>query len=125
MNLKDILETLKKPKNKAYILTVASSIFIIVAIFLVTSNEFRYNFQNIDYYEMQYQYTKSMSSGFFGSDYRYLASQWKELYDEAVTYVICYSIGAIILTIVGGIGLYKGIQNLKKYKTSNDEYDSN
>ena len=125
MNLKNTLEMLKKPQSKAYILTVAGIVFIIIAIFLIASNEFWYNLESIDYYESQYNYTKSMSSGFFGSDYRYLASEWKELYDEAITYVVCHIIGAIISSTVGGIGLYKGIKNVKKLKKSSNEHDSN
>ena len=114
MKLKTILEILKKPKVKAYILTVASIIFIIIAVVLIMSNEFWYNVQNIDYYESQYNHTKSMSRGYFASDYRYLASQWKELYDEALFSIIFHIAGGVALSVGGGIGLYQGLKKLKK-----------
>ncbi|MBQ8850706.1 MAG: hypothetical protein IJ011_10550 [Clostridia bacterium] len=111
----------KSKKLKAYILIVISIVFIIIAIFLVTSNTFWYNLQNIDYYAAKYEYTQSMSSGYFGSSYRYIASQWKELYNEALTCVIGHVTGAIILLVGGSIGLYDGIKKLKKLKMLNDE----
>ena len=121
MNTKSRSEFLKNPKIKAYVLIGVSILLIILAVFLVTSNRFWYNVQNIDYYQSQYEYTESMSSGYFASDYRYLALQWKELYFTALIYIICHIVGAIILSVVGGIGLYKGIVNFKKIKPSSDE----
>ena len=100
-------------KKKAYVGIVISIILIIVAISLVTTSEFSYYLENISYYADQYAETKSHSSGFLGGSYASLASRWKEMYNEAVTYVALHSIGAVVLSIVGGVGLYKGLKKLK------------
>lgn len=125
METKDTAQMAKKTKNKTCILIGVSIAFILVAIYLLMSNEFRYNLESIDYYRAQYNYTKSMSSGYFGSHYRYLASEWKELHDKAVTVVVCHLVGAILSSIAGSIGLYRGIRNLRKYKKSSNDNDSN
>ena len=100
-------------KKKAYIGIIVSVVLIIVAISLVTTSEFSHYIENISYYADQYAETKSHSSGFLGSSYTSLASRWKEMYNEAVTYVALHSVGAVILSIVGGVGLYKGLKKLK------------
>ena len=99
--------------KKTYIRIVVSVVLIIVAISLVTSSEFSYYLENISYYAEQYASTKSHSSGFLGSSYASLASRWKEMYNEAIAYVALHSIGAIVLSIVGGLGLYRGLKKLK------------
>ena len=93
-------------------------VLIIVAIYLITSNEFWYCVRNIDYYASQYEYTSSMSSGYFGGDYRFLASKWKNLYDDALITIVYHILGAVVLSVVGGIGIYKGIKNSKKNNVS-------
>ena len=107
-------------KTKNYILIGISIILIIVAISLVTTNEFKYYLDNIDYYTEQYENAKSHSSGFLGSIYSSLASQWKEMREEAVMYVALHSIGAIVLGLGGTIGLYKGIRKLKNGGATNN-----
>ena len=103
----------KQVLRKTYIEIGISVILIIIAISLVTKSEFSHYANNISYYAEQYAETKSHSSGFLGSSYASLASRWKEMYNEAVTYVALHSVGAVILSIVGGIGLYKGLKKLK------------
>ena len=99
-------------KYMSQVFSTSTSIFI-VAISLVTTSEFSYYLENISYYADQYAETKSHSSGFLGGSYASLASRWKEMYNEAVTYVALHSIGAVVLSIVGGVGLYKGLKKLK------------
>lgn len=106
--------------KKTYIKIGVSVVFIIVAISLITSSEFSYYLENISYYAEQYASTKSHSSGFLGSSYASLASRWKEMYNEAVAYVALHSIGAVVLSIVGGLGLYRGLKKLKNGGDSNN-----
>ena len=109
-----------KSKAKNYILIAVSIILLIIAISLVASSEFKYNLDNIDYYTEQYENAKSHSSGFLGSGYASLASKWKDMRDEAIMYVALHSIGAIALSIGGGIGLYRGLKKIKSAgETSN------
>ena len=107
-------------KIKNYILIGISIILIIIAISLVTTTEFKYYVDNIDYYTEQYANAKSHSSGFLGSSYSSLASSWKEMRDEAVAYVTLHSIGAIAFGVGGTIGLYKGLKKLKNGGTTNN-----
>lgn len=100
-------------RKKIYIKIGISIVLVIIAISLVTGDEFHYYAKNISYFADQYVEAKSHSSGFLGSSYASLASRWKEMYNEAVAYVALHSIGAVILSIVGGLGLYKGLKKLK------------
>jgi hypothetical protein len=72
---------------------------------MVTSEEFNYHLDNIDYYAEQYEDAKSHSSGFLGIHYSSLAREWKEMYDEAATYLKKQSIGAAVLGTAGILGL--------------------
>lgn len=111
-----------KSKTKNYIVIAVSIVLIIIAISLVASSEFKYYLDNIDYYTEQYENTKSHSSGFLGSSYASLASKWKDMRDEAITYVVLHSIGAIALSISGVVGLYCGLKKLKNTEGSNGTY---
>ena len=102
-----------KAKTKNYIVLAVSIILIIIAISLVVSSEFKYYLDNIDYYTEQYENAKSHSSGFLGGSYASLASKWKDMRDEAIMYVALHSIGAIALSIGGGVGLYRGLKKIK------------
>lgn len=102
-----------KTKKKIYVGIVTSVVLIIIAISLVTTSEFSYYIENISYYADQYAEMKSHSSGFLGSSYASLASSWKEMYNEAVAYIALHSVGALILSIVGCIGLYKELKKIK------------
>lgn len=102
-----------KAKIKNYIVIAVSIVLIIIAISLVTSSEFKYYLDNIDYYTEQYENARSHSSGFLGGSYASLASKWKDMRDEAIMYVALHSIGAIALSIGGGVGLYRGLKKIK------------
>ena len=102
-------------KKRVYIKIVLSVIVIIIAFLLIISYDFRYYLDNVGYYGEQYFETKSKSSGFLGYAYASLALEWKNLYVEAITHIILCGACAVILLIVGGIGLYKGIKKLKSY----------
>jgi ribosomal protein L37E len=105
-------------KKNVYITIAIGTILIIVAISLVTSSKFIYYLENISYFADQYADNKSHSSGFLGSIYSSLASQWKELYNEAVTYVALHGVGAGILAICGSIGLLRGLKMLKRLRAA-------
>ena len=111
----------EKKKVATYILIAVSIVLIIIAICLITAKEFRYCIQNIDYYASQYEYAIYMSRGYFGSHYRYIASEWKNLFNEALTTIVWHILGAILLSVAGSIGLYKGIGHLKRLKSLSDE----
>ena len=100
-------------KRKIYLRIAICAILIIIAISLVTTEEFSYNLDNLSYSAEQYASTKSHSSGFLGSSYASLARRWKEMHDEAMTYLALHGIGAAVLATIGGVGLYKGLKKLK------------
>ena len=110
-----------RKKHTTYILIATSIVLIVIAFFLITSNKFWVCVQNIDYYALQYEYTNSVSSEYFSSDYRFLASEWKNLYNEALAIIICHILSAIALSVAGSIGLSKGIQSLKRLRNSSNE----
>ena len=106
-------------RTKNYILIVVSIILIIIAISFVATSEFKYNLDNIDYYNEQYEDAKSHGSGFLGGSYSSLASSWKDMRDEAIMYVALHSIGFVVLSICGGVGLYRGLKKVKNTGGSN------
>lgn len=103
-------------KKKAYIRITVGIALIVVAILVVTGRTFGHYLDNMSYYAEQYAGTKSHSSGFLGSNYAFLASRWKEMYDEAVAYIALHGISAAILAICGSIGLRRGIRELNSIK---------
>ena len=111
--IKNQHSSVDKTKTKNYISIAISIILIIIGISLVTSSEFKHYFENIDFYAEQYENAKSHSSGIFGSSYAAIASRWKDMLDKAIMYVALHSIGAIVLSIGGGVGLYRGFKKIK------------
>lgn len=114
----------KKIKIINYALIVLGTVLIVIAISLVASNTFSFYVNNIDYYTQQYESCRAQSgNGFFGSSYSYLASEWKELRDEAKTYIVSHIVGAIVLSIGGVAGIFIGLKNIRK--NSNLENEDN
>ena len=107
-------------KKKIMIGIAISLAMLIAAIALLTTRKFEYYIENISYYTEQYEETKSHSSGFLGSSYASLASRWKDMRNEAITYIALHSVGAIALSIGGGVGLYRGIKRLKNVEGKNN-----
>ena len=103
-------------KMRNYIGIAISAVFIVIALSLVLNSEFFHYIDNISYYSNQYAENSSHSSGFLGGIYSSLASNWKGLYNQALSYIVSHSIFAIIFSIVGGIGLYRGINKLRRNK---------
>ena len=103
-------------KTRNYIGIVISAVLIVVALSLVLNSEFFHYLDNISYYSNQYAENSSHSSGFLGGIYSSLASNWKGLYNQALSYIVSHSIFAIIFSIVGGIGLYRGIKKIRRNK---------
>ena len=103
-------------KARNYIGIVISTVLIVIALSLVLDSEFFHYIDNISYYSNQYAENSSHSSGFLGGIYSSLASNWKGLYNQAQTYIVSHSIFAIIFSVVGGIGLYRGIKKLRRNK---------
>ena len=101
---------------RSYIGIAISTVFIIIALSLVLESEFIHYVNNLSYYSEQYIENISHSSGFLGGIYSTLASNWKGLYEQATTYIAVHSILAIVLSIAGGIGLYKEIKKIRRNK---------
>ena len=103
-------------KSRNYIGIAISMVLIVIAFSLVLDSEFFHYVNNLSYYSEQYIENRSHSSGFLGGIYSTLASSWKGLYEQATTYIVVHSILAIVLSVVGGIGLYKGIKKIRRNK---------
>lgn len=88
-------------------------VMLIIAMSLVTTGKFQLFIENISYYHEQYLEAKSHSSGFLAGSYLSLASKWEELRNEAIFYVVTHSVGAFVLSVIGGCGLYRNIKKLK------------
>ena len=99
-----------------YVWIAISAGLIVIALSLVLNSEFFHYIDNISYYSNQYAENSSHSSGFLGGIYSSLASNWKGLYNQALSYIVSHSIFAISFSIVGGIGQYRGINKLRRNK---------
>lgn len=110
------IDTKNQIKVSNYIGIAIYAVLIVIALSLVLNSEFFHYIDNISYYSNQYAENRYYSSGFLGGIYSSLASNWKGLYNKALSYIVSHSIFAIILSIVGGIGLYRGIKKLRRNK---------
>lgn len=69
------------------LLCVVALVFAVNASKEVNTYRYNYNKGQILYYELQARNMRLMAYGLFASDYRYLASQWDEMADDAREYI--------------------------------------
>lgn len=81
----------------------------IVASQQVTTDQYKYNKGQVDYYEQQAREMRGSAYGMFAGDYRYLASQWDEMAEDARSYISGQNRNATILIVVGVSSLLAGV----------------
>ena len=91
------------------LLCIAGLTLSVVASQQVTTDQYRYNKGQVDYYEQQARESSGNAYGMFASDYRYLASQWDEMADDARGYISAQNRNATILIVVGVSSLVAGV----------------
>lgn len=81
----------------------------IVASQQVTTEQYKYNKGQVDYYDQQAREMRGSAYGMFAGDYRYLASQWDEMAEDARSYISVQNRNATILIVVGVSSLIAGV----------------